>query len=142
MDVTVVAIYVVCDEVLKMLEIKDNSQALMSTSEVAAFTIMSSRLFSGNHRLTRWVCQKTGYFPNLLSEIRLNCRSHSAPWSVWVAIFRFLALVFKAENSSNEFAVDSFPVASCAKQRIDRRKFLRERQFIGYAPSKKKYFCG
>jgi hypothetical protein len=29
MDVTVVAIYVVCDEVLKMLEIKDNSQALM-----------------------------------------------------------------------------------------------------------------
>jgi hypothetical protein len=48
MDVTVVAIYVVCDEVLKMLEIKDKSQALMSTSEVAAFTIMSSRLFSGN----------------------------------------------------------------------------------------------
>jgi hypothetical protein len=33
--ITVVAIYVVCDEVLKMLEIKDNSQALMSTSEVA-----------------------------------------------------------------------------------------------------------
>jgi hypothetical protein len=53
MNVTVVAIYVVCDEVLKMLEIKDNSQALMSTFEVAAFTIMSSRLFSGNHRLTR-----------------------------------------------------------------------------------------
>jgi hypothetical protein len=40
MDVTVGAIYVVCDEVLKMLEINDNSQALMSTSEVAAFTIM------------------------------------------------------------------------------------------------------
>jgi hypothetical protein len=82
MDVTVVAIYVVCDEVLKMLEIKDNSLALMSTSEVAAFTIMSSRLFSANHRLTRWVCQKAGYFPNLLSESRLNRRSHSIPWSV------------------------------------------------------------
>lgn len=142
MDTNIIAIYVVCDEVLKMLGIKDDSQALMSTSEVAAFTIMSSKLFGGNHRLTRWVCKKVGYFPCLLSESRLNRRIHKIPWEVWVAIFRFLALVFKAENLTKEFAVDSFPVASCAKQRIDRRKFLKERQYIGYAPSKRKYFCG
>ena len=58
MDTTVIAIYVVCDEVLKMLEIKDDLQTLMSTSEVVAFTIMSSRLFSGNHRLTHGLAKK------------------------------------------------------------------------------------
>lgn len=142
MDTSVVAIYVVCDEVIKVLNIKDDLQAQMSTSEIVAFAVLASKLFYGNHRLTRWVCDKAGYFPKMLSESRLNRRLHKIPWNVWVAIFRFLALVFKAENPSDEFAVDSFPVACCAKQRIDRRKFLKEREYIGYAPSKKKYFCG
>lgn len=142
MDTSVIAIYVVCDEVIKMLNIKDDVQTQMSTSEVTAFAILASKLFYGNHRLTRWVCKKAGYFPKMLSESRLNRRLHKIPWNIWIAIFRFLALVFKAENSTDEFCVDSFPIACCAKQRIDRRKFLKEREYLGYSPSKKKYFCG
>ena len=56
--------------------------------------------------------------------------------------FRFLALVFLKANSSKEFAVDSFPISSCEKMRIDRRKLFKKEEFIGYAPSKRKYFCG
>ena len=38
--------------------------------------------------------------------------------------------------------VDSFPVSWCQKNRIDKRKFFLERRYLGYAASKKRYFCG
>jgi hypothetical protein len=38
--------------------------------------------------------------------------------------------------------VDSFPVACCQKNRIDKRKIFLERHYLGYAASKKRYFCG
>ena len=44
--------------------------------------------------------------------------------------------------SGTEFAVDSFPVFCCQKCRIDRRKILKDKKFIGYSASKRKYFCG
>ena len=63
-------------------------------------------------------------------------------WMYWNAIFRFLALIFKKITRYQEFAVDSFPVSCCQKNRIDKRKIFLERQYLGYAPSKKRYFCG
>lgn len=142
MDTTVIVIYVVCDEVFKALGFEDDSQARMSTAEVVTFAVIAGRIFCGNHKRTRWFCRKARYFPNMLSESRLNRRLHKIPWSIWMAIFRFLALVFKKSNTDQEFAVDSFPVECCKKQRIDRRKLFLGKRYIGYAPSKQKYFCG
>ncbi len=142
MDMQIIITYVVCDEVIKAMGFEDDRQARMSTAEIITFSIMSGQLFGGNHRKTCWFCRQSRYFPNLLSESRLNRRLHKIPWPIWTAVFRFLALIFRKTNSSSEYAVDSFPVECCKKQRIDRRKFLFGKEYIGYAPSKQKYFCG
>jgi IS5 family transposase len=142
METRIITTYVVCDEVLKALELYDDNQALMSNAEVVTFGILASYLFGGNHDKARWFCKKMRYFPNILSKSRLNRRIHRIPMHVWMAIFHFLAQVFQKANSSVEFAVDSFPVASCQKCRIDKRKLFRRDGFLGWSASKRKYFCG
>lgn len=142
MEIFVTTAYVLCDEVLKALEFKDDPQSLMATAEVMAFALLSAKYFSGNHKFTRYISNKLGLFPNILSQSRINRRLHQKPWDIWHAVFRLLAMCFKRESSNQSFAVDSFPVACCQKSRIDKRKILINHKYIGYAASKKQYFCG
>lgn len=142
METRAIITSVICDEVLKALRVVDDPQSLMSHSEVVTFAILASHDFGGNHRKARWFCKEMGYFPTMLSESRLNRRIHKIPLRAWMAIFYFLANIFKEDALSQEFAVDSFPVNSCQKCRIDRRKLFRSSNFLGWSASKKKYFCG
>ena len=137
-----VCTFVICDDILKLLDIRDDPQSQMSHSEVLAFTIIAARQFNGNHSRARLICSNLGYFPKMLSKSRLNRRAHSIPIYVWHSIFLFLSQVFRLKPSSMEFAVDSFPVASCKKSRIDKRKLFLGKKYIGYSASNKKYFCG
>jgi hypothetical protein len=98
------------------------------------------RFLRGNS--TRYLCKKLKLFPRILSNSRLNRRIHQIPWTTWNAIFRFLTLLFKQTAEDKDFVVDSFPIASCQKNRIDKRKIFQDRCYLGYAASKKRYFCG
>ena len=131
--------YVICDEVLKILNIKDDPQSIMTHAEVMTFCILAARLHSGNHTLARWTCGLARYFLRILSPSRLNRRSRQIPMPAWVAVFRFCALIF---SKGQEYAVDSFPVPVCQKSRIDRRKLFREQKYLGFSASKNSYFCG
>jgi Transposase DDE domain len=142
MDGYAVTVYVVCDDILRLIGVSDNHQAVMSNAEVMAFTIIAAKLFSGHHRRARWVCKQLGYFPEILSNSRLNRRIHQIPWPIWEAVFRTLALAFKQQNEQQEYAVDSFPISRCQKNRIDKRHLFRGWQYIGWSASKRKYFCG
>jgi len=142
MDVYVVTVYVVCDDLLKTIGVTDDPQAIMSNGEVMAFAIIAAKLFSGHHKRARWVCKQMGCFPNILSNSRLNRRIHQIPWSIWEVIFRILAGAFKRRAEEHEYAVDSFPISCCQKSRIDKRHLFKGRQYIGWAASKRKYFCG
>ena len=138
-DIVAIVIYVVCDEVLKLLGVQDDPQSVMTNAEVMTFCILAARLHAGNHTLTRWSCDKAGYFRYILSQSRLNRRSRQLPMTAWMAVFRFCALIF---GRATEYAVDSFPVAVCQKCRIDRRKLFRGREYVGFSASKKRYYCG
>lgn len=142
METRMIVAYVVCDEVLKSLKVVDDPQSLMSQSEVVTFAIFASYHFGGNHKKARWFSKKMGYFPTILSESRLNRRIHKIPLEAWMSVFYFLAKIFKEDAYGQEFAVDSFPVNSCQKCRIDRRKLFPVKSFLGWSASKKKYFCG
>ena len=104
--------------------------------------LLHSQFFYSNFKRARFICKELKLFKKILSNSRLNRRIHAISWSVWNAIFRFLALIFIQTNAKNEFAVDSFPMTCCEKSRIDKRKIFLERKYIGYAASKKRYFCG
>ena len=141
METFAATIYVICDEILKALHVEDDHQAQMSNAEIMTFALIAAKFFRGNHKFCRYLCKRLGFFPKILSGSRINRRLHLISWDVWHAVFRLLALCFKGDHGGG-FAVDSFPVACCEKSRIDRRKIFLERKYLGYAPSKKKYFCG
>lgn len=135
-------IYVISDEVLSILGHQDDPQSQMSNAEVITFAIVTAKYFYSNYKMARYLCKKLNLFPKILSNSRLNRRIHQIPWTVWNAIFRFLTLLFKQTTEDKDFIVDSFPIASCQKNRIDKRKIFQERCYLGYAASKKRYFCG
>ena len=135
-------VYVISDEVLRILNVKDDPQSKMSNAEVMAFAIVTAKFFSGNYKMARYLCKKLKLFPTILSNSRLNRRIHNIAWDYWYAIFRFLSFLSKQTRETQYFAVDSFPVSYCKKNRIDQRKGFLEHKYIGYAASKKRYFCG
>jgi hypothetical protein len=142
MDMYATIVYVVTDEVLRLLQVKDDPQSKMSNAEIITFAIITAKFFSGNYKTARYLCQKLGLFPNILSNSRLNRRIHHIPWIYWDAIFRFLSFLSKQSDDTSYFAVDSFPVLYCQKNRIDKRKGFLEHKYLGFAASKKRYFCG
>lgn len=141
MEMYAAIVYVIADEVLRVFKVKDDPQAKMSTAEVITFAIIAAKYFHGDYKFTRHLCKKLGFFNKILSDSRLNRRIHSIDWTYWEAIFRFLSLLSKSEEASH-YAVDSFPVSYCQKNRIDKRKHFLKTNYIGFAPSKKRYFCG
>lgn len=135
-------VYVISDEVLRALEIIDDPQSHMSNAEVITFAVVSAKFFYNNFKKARFICKELKLFKRILSNSRLNRRIHAISWDVWNAIFRYLALLFVKESPHDEFVVDSFPVSCCEKNRIDQRKVFLQKNYIGYAASKKRYFCG
>lgn len=141
METFAIIVYTISDEVLRALDFVDDPQAKMSAAEIIAFALITAKYFKCNYKISRYICKNMKFFLNILSNSRLNRRIQKISWDCWNAIFRFLALIFK-ETSEACFAIDSFPVFSCQKNRIDKRKLFLGKEHIGYAASKKRYFCG
>lgn len=142
MEMYATIVYVISDEVLRTLKVVDDPQSRMSNSEVITFAIITAKFFSGNYKMARFLCKKLGLFPKILSSSRLNRRLHNISWKHWYAIFRFLSFISKQSSDTCYFAVDSFPVPYCQKNRIDKRKGFLAHEYLGFAASKKRYFCG
>jgi len=142
METRHITIYVICEDLLKIIGIKDDPQSRMTYAEIMAFSIIASQLTNGNHKKARWICKRLGYFPNILSVSRLNRKLRKLPLIVWNLVFRILSKIFIGQNGHNEYAVDSFPVACCQKSRNDRRRLFVDASYLGWAPSKQQYFCG
>lgn len=142
MDTFATTVYVITEEVLRILNVQDNHQSIMSNAEIITFAIVTAKFFSGNCKMARYMCQRIHLFQKILSNSRLNRRIHNISWDCWIAIFRFLSVIAKQAENTCYFAVDSFPIMFCQKSRIDRRKCFLEPSYLGFAASKQQYFCG
>lgn len=142
MEIFAITTYVITEEVLKLLKFQDDPQKMMSHAEVITFAILAAKFFSGNFKMARYICCRLRLFPKILSNSRLNRRIHKIAWNCWYSIFHLLAFLAKKQDETFYFAVDSFPVQYCQKNRIDKRKCFLDRSYIGFAASKKRYFCG
>jgi hypothetical protein len=78
----------------------------------------------------------------MLSKGQFNTRLHSIDSCIWELIHATLADIFKERNSSQEYAVDSFPAAVCENIRIKNSKIYKGEQYRGKSVSKRKYFYG
>lgn len=142
METEVTITYCICDDIIKNMGIKEDAQVRMNMAEVLTTSITAAMFFAGNHERARKFLKEYKYIPNMLSKSRFNRRWHAIPPHVLEVVFMVLANVFKSNNTTNEYAVDSFPVSVCKNIRISRNKIYKKEMYRGKNASKREYFYG
>ena len=142
METKLIVTYVVCDDVVKNLGIKDDIQTKMNTAEVMTTAIVAAEQYSGNFEKARIALKNSGDIPDMLSKSQFNRRIHRIEQKTWDAVLEALANEFSKFNVENEFVTDSFPVYACKLARQNQTKLYREKQFLGYCAAKREFFIG
>lgn len=141
MNEQAIAIFCICDEIVKSFHLLDDPQHKMTTAEIMTFALISALHYHADYRTTRLVCMSFRYFPNILSHSRLVRRIHEIPENLWWLTFHVLQMYLR-KSDSECFIVDSFPVKAYENHKSFRAKIFRGKQFHGYTASKKQYFFG
>ena len=146
MDDTIITTYYLCDEFLKAIAHHDDPQVRLSTAEVMSVALVAAAFFGGNIEGSRSFLDEYGYIPKAISKSRFNRRLHAVDPSLWQQLFDLLAEVFKHNDATVSYVVDSLPVAVCDNIRIHRCKLYPPEEhgkaFRGYIASKRRYFYG
>jgi len=141
MDSQIVAVFCLCDDMLKALHHYEDQQAQMSDAEVMTTAIVAMLHFRGNFERARLFLKEQGYIPTMLSRSRLNRRLHRIQ-ALFMTLLNMLAEVWKDLNTDSVYVIDSFPVAACDNCRIPRCRLYQGEQWRGYQASKRRYFYG
>ena len=141
MDLTIVAVYTICDDLLISLGHHEHPLAKMSDAEVMTTALIAARYFGGNQQTACAALKTLGYIPNMLGHSRYNRRLHRL-CGLFQTLFQCLAEVFKAENSNHIYSIDTYPVAVCDNIRISRSRIYEGEAWRGKIASKHRYFYG
>ncbi len=146
MEDTIITTYYLCEEFLKAIGHHDDPQVRLSTAEVMSVALVAAAFFGGNIEGSRSFLDESGYIPKAISKSRFNRRLHAVDPSLWQTLFDLLAEVFKHNDATVSYVVDSLPVAVCDNIRIRRCKLYPPEEhgkaFRGYIASKRRYFYG
>jgi len=141
MDSRIVAVYCLCDDMLKALHHKEDPQYQMTDAEVMTTAIVAALDYGGNLEKARQMLRVEGYIPNMLGKSRFNRRWHRLA-ERFLTLFSLLGETWKQLNSNSIYVIDSFPVAVCDNYRIRRCRLYQGEDFRGYQASKKRFFYG
>ena len=89
MDTQIIAIFCLCDDMLKALVYRDDPQSQMTNAEVMKTAILAALRFGGNFEHARHRLQTEGYIPNMLSKSRFNRHLHRNK-DLFLTLFRLL----------------------------------------------------
>jgi hypothetical protein len=116
-DGQIVAIYCLCDDLLKALHHVEDRQRQMTDAEVMTTAIVAALHFGGNFERARAVLKLLHYMPAMLSRSRFNRRLHAVQ-DLLATLFVTLGACFKDLNTEAVYVMDSFPVPVCDNIRI------------------------
>jgi hypothetical protein len=138
----IITIFCICDDYLKAIEHKDDKQSLMSTSEILTTAVVAAKFFGGNYQKSREFLSEHNYVDYMLSKSRFIRRLYQVDNEILRGIFTVMATMFKATNSENVYAIDSFPVPVCSNIRIWKCKIYQDKDYMGYSAVRKDHFFG
>lgn len=141
MDSQIVAVFCICDDILKGLHHWEDRQSWISDSEIMTIALTAALHFGGNQAKANRFLYEYGYIKHMLSRSRFNRRLHRLSEIIW-AVFHALGEVWKALNERSIYIMDSFPVMVCDNYRIRRCHIYRNEAYRGYQASKKRYYYG
>lgn len=141
MDEQIVAIYCLCDDLLRELRYVDDKQSHMTNAEVVTTALVATLYFGGNFERARGLLAAPRYIPTMLSRGRFNRRLHRIK-PFFITLLQVLGEYWKALNPQAIYLVDTFPLAACAHQRRFRSHLYPQKVYLGYTASKKAHFRG
>jgi len=141
MDTQIVAVFCLCDDMIKALHHYEDPQCQMCDAEVMTTAIVAALHYRGNFELARHALQDEGYIPNMLGKSRFNRRLHRIQ-DMFLTLFRLLGETWKSLNSQSIYVIDSFPIAACDNYRICRSRRYTGEAWRGRQASKKRFFYG
>jgi hypothetical protein len=141
MDTQIIAIFCLCDDMLKALHHREDPQCQMTDAEVMTTAILAALRFGGNFEQARHMLQAEGYVPQMLSKSRFNRRLHRIH-DLFLTLFHLLGETWKGLNTQSIYVLDSFPIAACDNYRIPRSKRYQGEVWRGHQASKRRYFYG
>lgn len=141
MDTIIVAVFAICEDILRALRHKDDVRVQMTDAEVMTTAIVAMLYFNGNFETSRVFLKEMGYIPGMLSKSRFNRRLHQIK-PKFLSVFCILAESWKNWNENAIYSIDTFPVAVCDNYRIRRCQIYQGNAYRGYVSSKKQYYYG
>jgi Transposase DDE domain len=141
MDDKIIAIFCLCDDLLKAMHHQEDRQCQMNDAEIMTTAFIASLFFRGNHESARAMLQQHGYITHMVSKSRFSRRLHRIK-EIFIIFFNLLAQTWKTLNPDAIYVLDSLPIAVCDNIRIRRSKIYSTEDFRGYQASKKRYFYG
>jgi hypothetical protein len=141
MDTQIVAVFCLCDDMLKGLHHPEDKQCQMSDAEVMTTALVAALHFRGNIESARHLLHEQGYVPTMLSRSRFNRRWHRLA-DLFLVLFSALGETWKELNAHAIYVIDSFPIVACDNYRIPRSKRYQGEVWRGRQASKKRYFYG
>jgi hypothetical protein len=141
MDSQIVAVFCLCDDILKALQHYQNPQCQMTDSDVMITATVAALHFGGNFEKARELLAEQGYIPHMLSKSRFNRRLHRIA-HLFLTLLRVLGEIAKELNAQSIYILDSFPVAAYDNIQIYRSKRYQGKIWRGNQASKKRYFYG
>jgi len=142
MNDEIIAIYCLCDDILKAMNHRSDPQQQMSDAEVMTTAIVAMLYHCGNFEKARKAMSEPQYIPKMLSRSRFNRRLHGIE-SMLLVLFEALGQAWKHLNTESVYSIDSFPIAVCDNIRIPKSKIYDgDEAYRGYQASKKRYFYG
>jgi hypothetical protein len=134
----IIAIFCLCDDMLKALHNRNDPQCQMTDAEVMTTAIVAALRFGGNFEQARHMLWIEGYIPHMLGKSRFNRRLHRIH-DLFLTLFHLLGEIWKELNEQSIYVLDSFPMASCDNHRIYRSKRYQGEAWRGHQASKKRH---
>jgi hypothetical protein len=141
MDDKIIAIFCLCDDLLKAMQHQEDRQCHMNDAEIMTTAFIAALFFRGNHESARAMLTQHGYIPHMVSKSRLSRRLHRIK-DLFIVFFNLLSQTWKTLNTDAIYVIDSIPIAVCDNIRMRRSKIDSHEDFRGYQASKKRYFYG
>ena len=93
MDDKIIAIFCLCDDLLKAMHHQEDRQCQMNDAEIMTTAFIAALFFRGNHESARAMLKQHGYIIHMVSKSRFSRRLHRIK-DVFIIFFNLLAQIW------------------------------------------------
>ena len=94
MDDKILAIFCLCDDLLKAMPHQEDRQCQMNAAEIMTTAFIAALFFRGNHESARTMLKQHGSITHMVSKSRFSRRLHRIK-EIFIVLFNLLAHTWK-----------------------------------------------